>query len=401
MRKLDRLLIKYILFIAAVVLIVFNYEQVLVWLSRIWLILSPVIIGGVMAYILNILMVKFESWYFPSNQKKIVVKTRRPVSILLAMATIILVVFLVVGLVVPQVISVIATLIENIPTIFERIQAWFTEYEQLFPEAATLMDQFNIDWGQMVRNAVTFVNNITASILETTLSTVGSLAGIVINLVLSFIVSIYILMSKEKLASQFDRMLKVYLNERNYRKYRYVLSQFDDSFRHYITGVVVEALILGAMVTVGMWIFRFPYAAMIGALTGFLAIIPMLGAYLSGAVGALLISVESPVQALLFILFTIVVQQIEGNIIYPKVVGSSIGLPGLFVLISVTIGGGLMGIPGMIISVPLASALFKLLKNDVKDREAMSQYQQKKTEETGNLDYVKRYIQDMTDHLNS
>ena len=121
MRKLDRLLIKYILFIAAVVLIVFNYEQVLVWLSRIWLILSPVIIGGVMAYILNILMVKFESWYFPSNQKKIVVKTRRPVSILLAMATIILVVFLVVGLVVPQVISVIATLIENIPTIFERI----------------------------------------------------------------------------------------------------------------------------------------------------------------------------------------------------------------------------------------------------------------------------------------
>lgn len=401
MRKLDRLLIKYILFIAAVVLIVFNYEQVLVWLSRIWLILSPVIIGGVMAYILNILMVKFESWYFPSNQKKIVVKTRRPVSILLAMATIILVVFLVVGLVVPQVISVIATLIENIPTIFERIQAWFTEYEQLFPEAATLMDQFNIDWGQMVRNAVTFVNNITASILETTLSTVGSLAGIVINLVLSFIVSIYILMSKEKLASQFDRMLKVYLNERNYRKYRYVLSQFDDSFRHYITGVVVEALILGAMVTVGMWIFRFPYAAMIGALTGFLAIIPMLGAYLSGAVGALLISVESPVQALLFILFTIVVQQIEGNIIYPKVVGSSIGLPGLFVLISVTIGGGLMGIPGMIISVPLASALFKLLKNDVKDREAMSQYQQKKTEETGNLDYVKRYIQDTTDHLNN
>ena len=401
MRKLDRLLIKYILFIAAVVLIVFNYEQVLVWLSRIWLILSPVIIGGVMAYILNILMVKFESWYFPSNQKKIVVKTRRPVSILLAMATIILVVFLVVGLVVPQVISVIATLIENIPTIFERIQAWFTEYEQLFPEAATLMDQFNIDWGQMVRNAVTFVNNITASILETTLSTVGSLAGIVINLVLSFIVSIYILMSKEKLASQFDRMLKVYLNERNYRKYRYVLSQFDDSFRHYITGVVVEALILGAMVTVGMWIFRFPYAAMIGALTGFLAIIPMLGAYLSGAIGALLISVESPVQALLFILFTIVVQQIEGNIIYPKVVGSSIGLPGLFVLIAVTIGGGLMGIPGMIISVPLASALFKLLKNDVKDREAMSQYQQQKTEETGNLDYVKRYIQDMTDHLNN
>lgn len=401
MRKLDKLLIKYILFIAAVVLIVFNYEQVLSWLRTIWLILSPVIIGGVMAYILNILMVKFETFYFPNSQKKVVHKSRRPVSILLAMATIVFVVFIVVGLIVPQVISVVAKLIENIPTIFERIQAWLTDYEELFPEAATLMDQFNIDWGQMVRNAVSFVNNITTSILETTLATVGSLASIVINLVLSFIVSIYILMSKEKLASQFDRMLKAYLSDKNYRKYHYVLVQFDESFKHYITGVVVEALILGAMVTVGMWIFRFPYAAMIGALTGFLAIIPMLGAYLSGAVGALLISVESPVQALFFILFTVVVQQIEGNIIYPKVVGSSIGLPGLFVLIAVTIGGGLMGIPGMIISVPLASAFFKLLKNDVKDREAMQQYKNAKAEQTHNLDYVKEYIQDLTENLNN
>ena len=302
MRKLDRLLIKYILFIAAVVLIVFNYEQVIEWLKSFWVILSPVIIGGVMAYILNILMVKFESWYFPKSSKPLVVKSRRPVSILLAMATIVLVVFLVVSLVVPQIISVLATLIENIPTIFGRVQEWLTDYEQLFPEAASLMDQFNIDWSQMVKNAVTFVNNLTTSVLETTLSTVGSLAGIIINLVLSIIVSIYILMSKEKLGNQFDRMVKAYLSEKNYRKYHYVLEQFDDSFRHYITGVVVEALILGLMVTVGMWLFRFPYAAMIGALTGFLAIIPMLGAYLSGAIGALLISVESPVQALFFIL---------------------------------------------------------------------------------------------------
>lgn len=400
MRKLDRLLIKYILFIAAVVLIVFNYEQVIEWLKSFWVILSPVIIGGVMAYILNILMVKFESWYFPKSSKPLVVKSRRPVSILLAMATIVLVVFLVVSLVVPQIISVLATLIENIPTIFGRVQEWLTDYEQLFPEAASLMDQFNIDWSQMVKNAVTFVNNLTTSILETTLSTVGSLAGIIINLVLSIIVSIYILMSKEKLGNQFDRMVKAYLSEKNYRKYHYVLEQFDDSFRHYITGVVVEALILGLMVTVGMWLFRFPYAAMIGALTGFLAIIPMLGAYLSGAIGALLISVESPVQALFFILFTIVVQQIEGNIIYPKVVGGSIGLPGLFVLIAVTIGGGLMGIPGMIISVPLASALFKLLKNDVKHRETLPPYKAPKMNENEKLDHLKEYIHEMTNNLN-
>lgn len=400
MRKLDKLLIKYILFIAAVVLIVLNYGEVLGWLKTIWLICSPVIIGGVMAYILNILMVKFEKWYFPNSQKKIVKKSRRPISILLSMAIIILVIFLIVSLVVPQIISVIATFIENIPAMFEGLQNWIADYEELFPEAATLLDQFNFDWGQMVRNAVSFVNNLSTSILETTLSTVGSLATIIVNLVLSIIVSIYILMAKEKLGRQVERMLKVYLNEVNYRKFQYVLSQFNDSFKHYITGVVVEAFILGVMITVGMWIFQFPYAGMIGALTGFLAIIPMLGAYLSGAIGALLISVESPVQAMFFILFIIVIQQIEGNVIYPKVVGGSIGLPGLFVLIAVTIGGGLMRVPGMIISVPLASALFKLLKNDVKSREAMQQYKQTSKDQTEDSDYVKQYMQEVSNHLN-
>lgn len=397
MQKLDKLLIKYILFIAVVVLFVLKYEEVFGWLGILWLIISPVVIGAVIAYILNILMVKFERWYFPNVQNVFVKKSRRPISILLSMLVILLVIFLVFGLVVPQVVTVVATVIENIPAMFAGIQEWSTDYERLFPEAAALMDQFDIDWAATVKNAVSFVNNLTTSILETTLSTVGSVASIIINLVLSIIVSIYMLMSKEKLAHQFDRMIKVYLKPRQYEKFQYVVSQFDESFRNYITGVVAEAFILGAMVTIGMWIFRFPYAAMIGALTGFFAIIPMLGAYFSAVIGALLIAVESPLQALVFLGFIVVVQQIENNIIYPKVVGGSIGLPGLFVLVAVTIGGGLMGIPGMIISVPLASALYKLLKNDVKQREKAKSFQTDKTDQTGDLEYIKQYIKDFKD----
>lgn len=401
MQKLDKLLIKYILFIAVVVLFVLNYEEMLRWLGILWLIVSPVVIGGVMAYVLNILMVKFERWYFPNIQNIFVKKSRRPISILLSMLVIVLVIFLVFGLVVPQVVTVVATVIENIPTMFAIIQEWTTDYERLFPEAAALMDQFDIDWATTVKNAVTFVNNLTTSILETTLSTVGSVASIIINLVLSVIVSIYILMSKEKLGQQFDRMVKVYLKPRLYEKFQYVVSLFDESFRNYITGVVAEAFILGAMVTIGMWIFRFPYAGMIGALTGFFAIIPMLGAYFSAVIGALLIAVESPLQALVFLGFILVVQQIENNIIYPKVVGGSIGLPGLFVLIAVTIGGGLMGIPGMIISVPLASALYKLFKNDVKHREKVKRYKTDKTYQMDDLEYIKQYIKEFKDENNT
>lgn len=380
MEKLDRLIIKYILFIAVIVLLVFNYHQILSWIGYLWLISSPVFIGAMIAYVLNILMVKFENIWFPASTHIIVRKTRRPMSILFALLTITVVLMVVVGLVVPQVISVVAALIEVLPTVFKQIQEWMDDYERVFPLAADLMDQFNLDWGQTVQNTVTFINSLTTRIVETTITALGSVTSVLINLLLSLIISIYMLMSKEKLGEQFNRIVTAYLPERYSRNFFYVIGVLDESFRHFITGVVIESFILGTMVAVGMWVFRFPYAAMIGALTGLLALIPMLGAYLSGAVGLILISVQSPAQGLAFLIFIIVIQQIESTFIYPKVVGDSIGLPGMWVLIAVIIGGGLAGITGMLLGVPMASAIYKLIKYDVAEREeVVNRYKEKLT----------------------
>lgn len=369
MKKLDRNIIKYILFIALIVLLVLNYHQIISWIGYLWLISSPVFIGAMIAYVLNILMVKFENIWFPNSNHLAVRKSRRPMSIVFALLTITIVLFVVVGLVVPQVISVVATLIEVIPKLVQQVQGGIDNYERVFPLASDLMDQFNFDWGQMVQNAVTFINSLTSRILETTIAALGSVTSVLINLFLSLIISIYILMSKEKLGEQFNRIVTAYLPERYSRKFFYVVGVLDESFKHFITGEVIEAFILGSMVTAGMWIFRFPYAGMIGALTGLLALIPMLGAYLSGAIGFILIGVQSPAQGFAFLIFIAVIQQIEGNFIYPKVVGDSIGLPGMWVLISVTIGGGLAGVTGMLLGVPITSAIYKIIKYDVAERE--------------------------------
>lgn len=369
MQKLDRLMIKYILFIAFVFLVVSNYQLALGYISHFFIILSPVIIGVVMAYILNILMVKFENIWFPNHTSKWLIKTRRPVSILLAILTISFVLMIVLGLVIPQVLVVLTTLIEAIPVAINQIQAWLTNSEEIFPEIAVILDQFEVNWSELVQDVVAFFNGVTTRIVEATLSTLGSIASIVINLFLSLIISIYILMSKETLLRQANRVIKAYSTKKRYNKMRYVLSVLDASFSHFITGEVLEGFILGLMVTFGMWLFQFPYATMLGALTGIMALIPMLGAWISGAIGFVLIGVQSPIQGFAFLLFIIVIQQVEGNIIYPKIVGDKIGLPGMWVLIAVTIGAGLAGIPGMLLSVPVSSTLYKLVKQDVATRE--------------------------------
>lgn len=369
MQKLDRLMIKYILFIACVFLVVSNYQLALGYISHFFRILSPVIIGVVMAYILNILMVKFENIWFPNHTSKWVIKTRRSVSILLAILTISFVLMIVLGLVIPQVLVVLTTLIEAIPVAINQIQAWLTNSEEIFPEIAVILDQFEVNWSELVQDVVAFFNGVTTRIVEATLSTFGSIASIVINLFLSLIISIYILMSKETLLRQANRVIKAYSTKKRYNKMRYVLSVLDASFSHFITGEVLEGFILGLMVTFGMWLFQFPYATMLGALTGIMALIPMLGAWISGAIGFVLIGVQSPIQGFAFLLFIIVIQQVEGNIIYPKIVGDKIGLPGMWVLIAVTIGAGLAGIPGMLLSVPVSSTLYKLVKQDVATRE--------------------------------
>lgn len=361
-------IIKYLFIAGLIVLAIVNFDRLKNIFSYLLTITMPIILGFIIAYILNIPMVMLEKLYFPNSDSIVVKKTRRPVSILVSIIIITVVLIFILNLVIPQLISVFGRIIEIIPVLANGIQSWVIENEEIFPPLAEFVETFQIDWQNIVTNMISIVNRFTTNIIETTLSTVGSVFSIVVNLFLSLMISLYVLMSKETLGRQFRILSETYLPERGHKGLMYVLEVTDYSFRHFITGEVLEALILGSLVTVGMWIFQFPYASMIGALTGVTALIPVLGAYISGAIGFIMILVDSPIQALTFLVFIIVIQQLEGNLIYPRVVGGSIGLPGLWVLISITIGGGLLGIWGMLLAVPLVSTLFKLLKNDIEYR---------------------------------
>ena len=198
---------------------------------------------------------------------------------------------------------------------------------------------------------------------------VSSVASTVVKVFLGVVFAVYLLAGKETLAAQFTRVSRTYLGDKITQRTLYVLRVLNDSFHAFIVGQCTEALILGAMCFLGMMVFGFSNALTISVMVGFTALIPIAGAYIAGAAGAFMLFVESPLSALLFVIFLLVLQQIEGNLVFPRVVGSSIGLPGVWVLAAVTIGGGVMGIPGMLLGVPLASAAYRLLGRDVQARQ--------------------------------
>lgn len=356
--------------IIALCLIVLNWSTIVSWLGQVWSIAYPITLGAMMAYVVNILMSLYEKYLWPHTDKNWLAKSRRPVAILLAFLSILAIIALTLGLIIPQLVAVVTNFMEILPRLFQSLDRLLERYEDLYPEIVSYMGNLDLNWQNMVRRTVSFAQGLTSSLIGSTIGAVTSVAGWIVTIFIAIIITVYILMSKETLGQQFHRLTKAYLKDKRYNQVHYVLAMINDAFYNFIAGEVVEAAILGCMVGFGMWIFGFPYASMIGVLTGVTAIIPLLGAYISGGLGFLLILMHSPVQALLFVVFIVVVQQIEGNLIYPKVVGNSLGLPGMWVLIAVTVGGGLMGVAGMLIGVPIASAGYRLLKFDVNYREA-------------------------------
>ena len=226
------------------------------------------------------------------------------------------------------------------------------------------------DWEAKLAQLVSVLMEGVGGAAQMAISAVSSVISIVMELVIGFIFAIYLLSGKEMLGSQFSRLMNRYLKPSLVGRIRYVLATFDGCFHRFIVGQCTEAVILGVLCMLGMMLFRLPYAVMVGALIGFTALIPVAGAYIGGAVGAFMIFTVSPVKAVIFLVFLCILQQLEGNLIYPKVVGTSIGLPGIWVLAAVTIGGSVMGIAGMLIGVPAAAAVYQLLRNDVRKAEA-------------------------------
>lgn len=319
----------------------------------------PLLIGCVIAYIINILMSFYERHYFPASKDRSVIKSRRPVCMLAAFVTVVLIVVFLVRLVLPELVNCIELLVAQVPGALDSFFKWLESKGALQEELLAQLSSVN--WRSKLEQ---IAGALTAGIgsMVNVVSTVFS--GIVTAL-FALIFSIYLLLGKETLGAQFHRLMKRYIKAGIYEKLCYLLTVLNDCFHKYIVGQCTEAVILGSLCTLGMALLRLPYATMTGAVIAFTALIPVAGGYIGAAVGAFMIFTVSPMKALVFLVFVVILQQLENNLIYPKVVGSSMGLPAIWVLAAVTIGGGVMGVPGMLIGVPLASAAYRLLREDV------------------------------------
>jgi predicted PurR-regulated permease PerM len=288
----------------------------------------------------------------------------------LAILTLVAVVALIVALVLPQFVSCITLLVDKIPSTIKFIAHKLEGWNIITPEVADSLA--TADWKSRIEQILGSFKGGIGNMVDIAIGTVTSVFSIIITAFLGVIFAVYILASKDKLREQANRLMACYLKDKHISGIRYVLGVFDGCFHSYIVGQCLEALILGALCTVGMLLLRMPYATMIGALMAFTALIPIAGAWIGAGVGAFMILTVSPVKALIFLVFILVLQQIEGNLIYPKVVGSSIGLPGIWVLVAVTVGGGIFGVPGMLFGVPLSATVYRLVGNHVRKKENVS-----------------------------
>ena len=324
----------------------------------------PLFIGASLAFVLNIYVKQLERLFAKIEKKKL----KRALSIVVALLTLVMILALVLLIVIPEMARTFENIGKMLPGFFEDAKAWLEDVLGSFPMFQDYLN--NIDFsleniGETLMDIIMVGGN---NLADFTVSVATRLFSGAMNILLGLIFAIYILFDKENLGRQVRRILYAYLPEKRVDQFLGVSVLVSDIFQKFVTGQLTEAVILGMMFVVSMLIFGFPYAVVVGVLVTITAIIPIVGAFIAMAIGFFLIFVNSPVQALWFLVLFFVLQQIEGDFIYPKVVGNSIGLPALWVLAAVMVGGGLYGILGILLAVPIASVFYVLIKRNVGNR---------------------------------
>ena len=332
---------------------------------------KPVLLGLAFAFILNVLMRQIEVHLFaPLNRRytKKWPKFRRPMSILVTLVILLGIIFLILLIVVPELVRTITSLTNNIPTFFNKLQSDIWLLSNKYPQLGEYLNKINIDWANISQMLALYGQKTASSIVNSTVSFTTNIFNTAMTLVLSFVIAINILQQKEKLNKQTKHVMSAYLPQKFAEKLKRLFSLSNRAFSNFIAGQCTEACILGTLCFIGMNIFRFPYAILISVFVAFMALIPIFGAFFSAVLGALLISVVNPIQAFWFIVYFVTLQQLEGNLIFPHVVGSKVGLPAMWVLIAVTVGGNAFGLVGMIVNIPICAVLYTLLREDVHKR---------------------------------
>ncbi|MCM1494843.1 MAG: AI-2E family transporter [Bacteroides sp.] len=382
-KELERIILKTIIYLIIAVLIILHFDFAISILMSLIGFMSPILLGFAIAFVINIILVRLEKVYFPNAKNKFLMKSRRPVCIVLSLLIILAAIAFVMIMVIPELIDAFTLLAHEISDSYESILDKTAELiSQIPPLESWLHATFEIDlkhpadinWEDFFVKLVAMIfgtdgSGKFGSIMDSTVSIASSIGSSMVRFFFALIFGIYALASKEKLNRQVKQLVYAYLKPKTADRIYHICGVANATFSNFIVGQCTEAVILGILCIIGMSIFRFPYAVMIGTLVGATALIPVIGAYLGAIIGAVMVLTQgSLLQAFLFLVFIVVLQQLEGNIIYPKVVGSSVGLPGIWVLAAVTIGASLNGVFGMLIGVPLAATLYRLLGEDSRKR---------------------------------
>ena len=356
-----------IVFTALLVVALWKFDVVLGVLKTIWDIIFPFVLGGAIAFLTNVPMSFLEKKIFENVKKKnkIVRKLKRPISLILTIVLVVGVIALVMFGVIPQLTRTTGTLVTSINDFIPQMQSWIGEFFHNNQEIMNLVDQIEFDPDQAIKWGISLLGNGAGNMMNTTMSAVGSIVSGVATFFIAFSFACYILFQKEKLHVQIRKVFFAFLPRQKADVFLKVCSLTYRTFANFLAGQCLEAVILGSMFVVTLSILRMPYALLIGILIAFTALIPIFGAFIGCAVGSFLIFMVNPQQAILFVIVFLVLQQIEGNLIYPHVVGESVGLPSIWVLAAVTIGGNLMGIVGMLVFIPLLSVLYTIFREFV------------------------------------
>ena len=363
MKKVDIKDIKKLVIMAIVLIFAFIYiSEIWSFVKFVIRIFMPFIIGLAIAFVLNVLMNTIENKWF--KKWKASTKVKRPISLLVSIALVLGFIVFLLLLIIPNLQNTIELFADSIPAYSRSLQnllnGWGINAE-VINEIREVLDSLGTTLAE-------YIKNNSNQVIDVTLGIASNVVTGFVNITIGFVFAIYFLAQKEKIASQFNKVMDAYLPKKKISKIKEIATLSNKVFSHFVSGQCIEAIIIGVLCFFGMVILRLPYASTISVLVGFTALIPVFGAFIGTIFGAFLIFMVSPLQAIIFVMFIIILQQLEGNLIYPKVVGKSVGLPGIWVLVAVSVGASINGVLGMLLSVPICSIIYSILATNVKYR---------------------------------
>ena len=359
----ERKAVRLLLLAALLTLGVIHFQWIISGILYLWRIAHPLLVGFFLAYILEIVVKRLEKIFFPGTKKEWLNKSRRWICILLAIALTISLVTLIIAIVIPGLAEALRLLTKELPVYFVQLKNWSMETFKDVPAITDYLSAFELDWQSIQDRLINWaVNGIGGqSLLSSTVTVIGAVTSQMANFFISFIFAMFLLGGKEKLQHQAHQLLKAAVSESKNQRINHVLTTANRCFSGFFVGQSINGLVLGFLTWLGMRIFGMPYALMVAVLSGTFSLIPIFGGYIGAALGTFLVFTANPGMALWFLLFIVILQTITGNTLYPRLLGSSVGIPSLWVLAAITVGGGIGGIGGMIAAVPITATIYALL----------------------------------------